>query len=597
MSWPSSSSSSSSASTSSRTPFPPLSPTRTSNGAGFNSSTASSSLSNNPSSSSSPSSPETISRRRSVKAPHPLSSINTRTDSDQDDATRPKLTRRTTETREELERVGRSSESSDGGLRQSLELLRKGKANIDGGVDVLVHEVQPTDTLAKVALLYGIELSILRKSNKLWSSDTIHLRRTLYVPLEACRLRETVVHGPGPDQVTLVSTNSKPPPAINGRRSSAHLRSRTTAEGSSETGGGGGWNTPSLPGSRRGSTAGSEGGSSRGLGGEWDEEGFVAKRFLGGTSMIYSSSEVDDAGAINLTSSSSSSLSSSPAQGGSSSARYTPSSSFPASSPPPLLSPIPTSFIIPSSSNPTSAAPPPSNERILSLLRIPASELSFFPKSTTTAPSRSSLDSRLPPIPSSSYSSSPKSPNGGPSSFRTSSTTTISRSSTASRPAQQQHLLNSKRSSPSLSLSSRLTSLFVLGDPFPTPVLSISPSSSISTLRPPFHPRARSASSSANLYPSSTTSSTASSSSTNPPLSVSTNDPAFELTPTSSRVGSPSPTSATTTTRRTDWFAQPEPIRKQLEPAKPMMVNGGGSGKGRRVGDGLGNGSDLGVLI
>jgi len=76
-----------------------------------------------------------------VKPPHPLSSISTRADSDQDDATRPKLTRRTTETREELERVGRSSESSDGGLRQSLELLRKGKANIEGGIDVLVHEV------------------------------------------------------------------------------------------------------------------------------------------------------------------------------------------------------------------------------------------------------------------------------------------------------------------------------------------------------------------------------------------------------------------------------------------------------------------------
>lgn len=143
MSWPSSSS----ASTSSRTSFPPLSPT-SSNGAGLNSSASSSLLLPSAASSSNSSSPETISRRRSVKSPHPLSSINTRADSDQDDATRPKLTRRTTETREELERVGRSSESSDGGLRQSLELLRKGKANIDGGVDVLVYEVSSD-------LLYG----------------------------------------------------------------------------------------------------------------------------------------------------------------------------------------------------------------------------------------------------------------------------------------------------------------------------------------------------------------------------------------------------------------------------------------------------------
>jgi hypothetical protein len=115
------------------------------NGYGASSSSvASSVLPLSPAASSS--SPDTLSRRRNGRpTPHPLSS--TASLETVEDATRPQLTRRTTETREELERVGRSSESSDGGLRQSLEMLRKGKQNIDGAVDVLVHEVSADHTV------------------------------------------------------------------------------------------------------------------------------------------------------------------------------------------------------------------------------------------------------------------------------------------------------------------------------------------------------------------------------------------------------------------------------------------------------------------
>ncbi|KAL0956825.1 hypothetical protein HGRIS_002936 [Hohenbuehelia grisea] len=49
--------------------------------------------------------------------------------------------------------------------------------------DVLVHEVSKTDSLAGVALKYGIHLTDLRKANQLWSSDSIHLRKVLYIPL------------------------------------------------------------------------------------------------------------------------------------------------------------------------------------------------------------------------------------------------------------------------------------------------------------------------------------------------------------------------------------------------------------------------------
>ena len=40
------------------------------------------------------------------------------------------------------------------------------------------------DSLAGVALKYGITIAELRKANQLWTSDTIHLRKVLYIPLD-----------------------------------------------------------------------------------------------------------------------------------------------------------------------------------------------------------------------------------------------------------------------------------------------------------------------------------------------------------------------------------------------------------------------------
>uniref|UniRef100_A0A1D1ZFG0 Uncharacterized protein AN12072 n=1 Tax=Anthurium amnicola TaxID=1678845 RepID=A0A1D1ZFG0_9ARAE len=53
---------------------------------------------------------------------------------------------------------------------------------------VIVHEVKPSDTIAGVALFYGIEISILKKSNKLWTNDSIHLRKFLYIPVDQCSI-------------------------------------------------------------------------------------------------------------------------------------------------------------------------------------------------------------------------------------------------------------------------------------------------------------------------------------------------------------------------------------------------------------------------
>ncbi|KDQ07164.1 carbohydrate-binding module family 50 protein [Botryobasidium botryosum FD-172 SS1] len=49
--------------------------------------------------------------------------------------------------------------------------------------DVLVHQVQGSDSLAGIALKHGVSLAELRKTNKLWASDSIHLRKELYIPI------------------------------------------------------------------------------------------------------------------------------------------------------------------------------------------------------------------------------------------------------------------------------------------------------------------------------------------------------------------------------------------------------------------------------
>ncbi|CAG8488020.1 7103_t:CDS:2 [Paraglomus occultum] len=56
---------------------------------------------------------------------------------------------------------------------------------------VLVHVVKPNDTLAGVALFYGVELQTLKRANKLWTSDSIHTRKHLYIPLDSCSALST----------------------------------------------------------------------------------------------------------------------------------------------------------------------------------------------------------------------------------------------------------------------------------------------------------------------------------------------------------------------------------------------------------------------
>lgn len=59
-------------------------------------------------------------------------------------------------------------------------------------------------------MVIDYQVATLRKINKLWASDPVHLRTHLYVPLEACKwtkARDTFTRGPGEGQVTLIPKN------------------------------------------------------------------------------------------------------------------------------------------------------------------------------------------------------------------------------------------------------------------------------------------------------------------------------------------------------------------------------------------------------
>ncbi|KAG6036385.1 hypothetical protein E4U41_005733 [Claviceps citrina] len=54
---------------------------------------------------------------------------------------------------------------------------------------VYVHEVQPEDTYAGVVLRYKCREDIFRKSNRLWSQDSVQTRKWLILPVDACEVK------------------------------------------------------------------------------------------------------------------------------------------------------------------------------------------------------------------------------------------------------------------------------------------------------------------------------------------------------------------------------------------------------------------------
>ncbi|THH18744.1 hypothetical protein EW146_g2280 [Bondarzewia mesenterica] len=77
------------------------------------------------------------------------------------------------------------------------------------------YQVQYHDSLAGVALKYGIALAELRRANQLWASDSIHLRKVLYIPVEKARhvkyvLEDATADGPQPASTEMLQLHTDP---------------------------------------------------------------------------------------------------------------------------------------------------------------------------------------------------------------------------------------------------------------------------------------------------------------------------------------------------------------------------------------------------
>ncbi|KAG8894540.1 hypothetical protein FRB99_001194 [Tulasnella sp. 403] len=110
---------------------------------------------------------------------------------------------RSHESRSDKGPVSRLRGSSDATYNRNQSILDwrdlkgssfKGKDRlIEEEREVFIHEVLPTDSLAGVALKYGVQLAELRKVNKLWASDTIHLRKQLYIPVDSTKWKSSTL--------------------------------------------------------------------------------------------------------------------------------------------------------------------------------------------------------------------------------------------------------------------------------------------------------------------------------------------------------------------------------------------------------------------
>ena len=54
---------------------------------------------------------------------------------------------------------------------------------------VYLHKVKPEDTLAGVMIKYSCQPNVFRKANRLWPNDSIQVRKTVVLPVDACGVK------------------------------------------------------------------------------------------------------------------------------------------------------------------------------------------------------------------------------------------------------------------------------------------------------------------------------------------------------------------------------------------------------------------------
>ncbi|KAL9104960.1 MAG: hypothetical protein Q9163_000132 [Psora crenata] len=63
------------------------------------------------------------------------------------------------------------------------------RASEDRDALVYVHKVKPGDTLAGVTIKYNCQPNVFQRANRLWPNDSIQVRKTVVLPVDACGVR------------------------------------------------------------------------------------------------------------------------------------------------------------------------------------------------------------------------------------------------------------------------------------------------------------------------------------------------------------------------------------------------------------------------
>ncbi|KAN0104541.1 carbohydrate-binding module family 50 protein [Hyaloscypha variabilis] len=83
--------------------------------------------------------------------------------------------------------------------RTSTEEARPGSSQEDDYALVYIHHVQPQDTLAGVVLKYNCQREVFRKANRFWPNDSIQIRKTVVLPVDACAIKGRPCEPPTPN--------------------------------------------------------------------------------------------------------------------------------------------------------------------------------------------------------------------------------------------------------------------------------------------------------------------------------------------------------------------------------------------------------------
>jgi hypothetical protein len=89
--------------------------------------------------------------------------------------------------------------------RSSTEEQRPGSSHDDDHALVYIHHVQKQDTLQGVVLKYNCKPEVFRKANRLWPNDTIQIRETVVLPVDACAVKGRPCAGPSERGVDLLA--------------------------------------------------------------------------------------------------------------------------------------------------------------------------------------------------------------------------------------------------------------------------------------------------------------------------------------------------------------------------------------------------------